>query len=77
MFYSVLFYKSRVQRKSDISFVDICLGDLITKPNLSLLTQHTAKLICWHQVVAKESTLLMASIKQGAWAANTQKIWTL
>ena len=55
MFYSVLFYKSRIQRKSDISFVDICLGDLITKPNLSLLTQHTAKLICWHQVVAKEN----------------------
>ena len=60
MFYFVLFYKSRIQHEGDISFVDICLGDIVTKPNLRLLAQHTAESICWHQVVVKESTAFIA-----------------
>ena len=77
MFYFVLFYKSRIQHESDISFAGIFLGDIVTKPDLGLLAWQAARSIYWHQVVVKESTAFITGCQEKEWTAHAQEIWIL
>lgn len=48
---------------------------IVTEPSLSLFARCTAKVICWHWVVVKESTVFSNMAKQGQ--AHVQKLNSL